>query len=145
MDGGFELDEAGLFAHVLLAPGHPGLAFPEGLERDERVVHAYEQAVQLTKDQVESSDWSEAPVAGVAVEIEEEHDGARGVVLDYVSPDGEEGYPGTVRVAVTYTLIPNNQLLVEYRATADRARREARRSGPRTAGPASTRRPHPAR
>jgi hypothetical protein len=42
VDGGFELDEAGVFAHVLLAPGHPGLAFPEGLEGDERVVHAYE-------------------------------------------------------------------------------------------------------
>lgn len=42
VDEGFELDGAGVFAHVLLALGHPGLAFPEGLEGDERVVHAYE-------------------------------------------------------------------------------------------------------
>jgi cation diffusion facilitator CzcD-associated flavoprotein CzcO len=42
-EGGFDLDGAGVFAHVLLAPGHPGLAFPDGLERDPRVVHAYQQ------------------------------------------------------------------------------------------------------
>ena len=39
--GGFELDAHGVFRHVLLAPGHPGLAFPDGLERDPRTVHAY--------------------------------------------------------------------------------------------------------
>jgi cation diffusion facilitator CzcD-associated flavoprotein CzcO len=42
-EGGFDLDGAGVFPHVLLAPGHPGLAFPDGLERDPRVVHAYQQ------------------------------------------------------------------------------------------------------
>jgi cation diffusion facilitator CzcD-associated flavoprotein CzcO len=40
--GGFELDGRGPFRHVLLAPGHPGLAFPPQLEGDTRVVHAYE-------------------------------------------------------------------------------------------------------
>jgi hypothetical protein len=42
VDGGFELDGEGSFAHVIVAPGHPGLAFPEGLERDPRSVHAYQ-------------------------------------------------------------------------------------------------------
>ena len=40
--GGFELDGHGVFRHVLLAPGHPGLAFPAELEGDARAVHAYE-------------------------------------------------------------------------------------------------------
>ena len=40
--GGFELDAHGVFRHVLLAPGHPGLNLPEELRADPRVVHAYE-------------------------------------------------------------------------------------------------------
>jgi cation diffusion facilitator CzcD-associated flavoprotein CzcO len=40
--GGFELDGHGVFRHVLLAPGHPGLAVPEELAGDPRAVHAYE-------------------------------------------------------------------------------------------------------
>lgn len=47
-------------------------------------------------------------------------DGA-GVVLTHVSPDGDQGYPGTVRVQVTYTLTDKNELSVAYHATADRA------------------------
>jgi cation diffusion facilitator CzcD-associated flavoprotein CzcO len=39
---GFELDGHGRFAHVLVAPGHPGLAWPDELRGDPRVVHAYE-------------------------------------------------------------------------------------------------------
>jgi len=41
-DGGFDLDGHGVFRHVLLAPGHPGLAVPAELAPDARVVHAYE-------------------------------------------------------------------------------------------------------
>src|SRR5204863_3240476 len=40
--GGFSLDDHGVYPHVLLAPGHPGLALPPELEGDSRVVHAYE-------------------------------------------------------------------------------------------------------
>jgi aldose 1-epimerase len=43
-----------------------------------------------------------------------------GVRLDHTSPAGDEGYPGTLRAHVTYTLTPSNQLIVEYRATTDR-------------------------
>lgn len=38
--------------------------------------------------------------------------------LSYVSPDGEEGYPGEVRVGVTYTVTPSNVLLVETEAAS---------------------------
>jgi cation diffusion facilitator CzcD-associated flavoprotein CzcO len=41
-DGGFEIDDEGRFRHVLLAPGHPGLAVPDELASDPRTVHAYE-------------------------------------------------------------------------------------------------------
>jgi aldose 1-epimerase len=44
-----------------------------------------------------------------------------GVTLDHTSPDGDEGYPGTLRVSVSYTLTPGNELVVDYRATTDRA------------------------
>jgi len=42
VDGGFELDGHGVFRHVLLAPGQPGLNLPEELRSDPRAVHAYE-------------------------------------------------------------------------------------------------------
>lgn len=42
VDGGFELDGRGVFRHVLVATGHPGLYVPEQLRDDARVVHAYE-------------------------------------------------------------------------------------------------------
>ena len=39
----------------------------------------------------------------------------------HVSPDGEEGYPGTLSVRVTYTLTARDELVVEYEATTDKA------------------------
>ncbi|MFH1766323.1 MAG: aldose epimerase family protein [Gemmatimonadota bacterium] len=43
-----------------------------------------------------------------------------GVELRYVSPDGEEGYPGTLQVKVTYALTDADELVVDYLATTDR-------------------------
>jgi len=43
------------------------------------------------------------------------------LALNHVSPDGDQGYPGTVRVQVTYTLTDSNALAVTYRATTDKA------------------------
>lgn len=45
---------------------------------------------------------------------------AASVTMTYTSLDGEEGYPGTLSVSVTYTLTESNELQVEYRATTDK-------------------------
>ena len=47
--------------------------------------------------------------------------GEQSLELSYVSKDGEEGYPGTLRASVTFTL-PNdrNALIIDYRATTDK-------------------------
>jgi aldose 1-epimerase len=54
--------------------------------------------------------WSAAPVAredGVAVK------------LSYLSPDGEEGYPGNVRATTVYTLTNSDELEIEMSASTD--------------------------
>ncbi|MBO9499187.1 MAG: galactose mutarotase [Novosphingobium sp.] len=43
------------------------------------------------------------------------------VTLRYVSPDGDQGYPGTMTVDATYSLDEKNNLAIEYTATTDRA------------------------
>jgi aldose 1-epimerase len=44
-----------------------------------------------------------------------------GVDFRYVSPDGDEGYPGRLALTVTYLLTPNDALRITYRATTDKA------------------------
>ncbi len=46
---------------------------------------------------------------------------APGVKLTWVSKDGEEGYPGTLTITVTYTLTKDNGLRIGYLATTDKA------------------------
>lgn len=41
------------------------------------------------------------------------------LVLTYVSPDGEENYPGTLRARVTYTFDDRCALLIHYEAVSD--------------------------
>lgn len=48
------------------------------------------------------------------------HDGQPQLKLEYLSADGEEGYPGNLQVTMTYTLTEKNELKIEYRATTDK-------------------------
>jgi aldose 1-epimerase len=54
--------------------------------------------------------WAAEPVAG-----------RNAIAFTRTSPDGEEGYPGNLRVRVTYTLTDANELIVDYSATTDKA------------------------
>jgi hypothetical protein len=73
VDGGFELDGEGPFAHVLLAPGHPGLALPPELAGDGRVVHAYEpheyaaRVAVVGAGMAAATEWLNALAAGAEV------------------------------------------------------------------------------
>jgi hypothetical protein len=73
VDGGFEIDRHGAFAHVLLAPGHPGLAWPEALAADPRAVHAYQphefaDTVEIVgAGMAAATEWLNALAAGSTV------------------------------------------------------------------------------
>ncbi|RIV23511.1 galactose mutarotase [Fibrisoma montanum] len=54
--------------------------------------------------------WDATPVDGAEPALR----------LQYTSPDGEEGYPGTLAVTVTYTLQKDNALRIDYQATTDK-------------------------
>jgi aldose 1-epimerase len=53
--------------------------------------------------------WKAEPQAGAAVKF------------TYTSPDGEEGYPGTLAVVVTMSLTDANELRIDYGATTNKA------------------------
>lgn len=42
------------------------------------------------------------------------------ILLSYTSMDGEDGFPGTVKILMCYTLTPSNEFKITYRATTDK-------------------------
>jgi len=46
--------------------------------------------------------------------------GNAGVAFSYLSKDGEEGFPGNLKVKVTYSLTEANELVINYEATTDK-------------------------
>jgi cation diffusion facilitator CzcD-associated flavoprotein CzcO len=73
VQGGFEVDGLGSFRHVLLAPGHPGLAMPAELATDPRAVHAYEphdyadEVAVVGAGMAAATEWLNALAAGARV------------------------------------------------------------------------------
>ncbi|HVG14305.1 MAG TPA: aldose epimerase family protein [Chitinophagaceae bacterium] len=55
--------------------------------------------------------WDATPSSG----------GTPSLNLSYISKDGEEGYPGNLKVNVKYTLTDDNELTIEYDAETDKA------------------------
>jgi len=49
-----------------------------------------------------------------------EHAGDAGVTFQMVSPDGDQGFPGTLNIEVTYTLTDSNDFRIDYKATTDK-------------------------
>ncbi|HYV32652.1 MAG TPA: aldose epimerase family protein, partial [Candidatus Binatia bacterium] len=56
--------------------------------------------------------WKSRPLHGMKNEV--------AVEFTCTSPDGEEGYPGTLKVKVVYTLTEDNELRIDYAATTDK-------------------------
>ena len=55
--------------------------------------------------------WDATPLEGICEDS---------LILKYVSPDGEEGYPGELKVMVTYTFTDENALMIHYEAVSDK-------------------------
>lgn len=70
---GFEVDGTGPFRHVLVAVGHPGLAYPDELAADPRAVHAYEphdyadRVAVVGAGMAAATEWLNALAAGSSV------------------------------------------------------------------------------
>ncbi|MBQ8670789.1 MAG: galactose mutarotase [Oscillospiraceae bacterium] len=55
--------------------------------------------------------WDVIPVEGICEDS---------LIMKIISPDGEEGYPGTLKVQVTYTWTDENELVLRYEAVSDK-------------------------
>ena len=58
-------------------------------------------------------------VCGFDKQVWEAQVNADSLILKYCSPDGEEGYPGTLLVEVTFQLTEKNDLRIDYQAVTD--------------------------
>ena len=55
--------------------------------------------------------WKASPILNI--------NGEESVELEYLSMDGEEGYPGNLQVKVIYTLTHDNEIKIDYKAVTD--------------------------
>jgi aldose 1-epimerase len=55
--------------------------------------------------------WEVSPIEGAEPALK----------LNYISKDGEEGYPGNLNIEVIYTLKNDNSLSIDYKATTDKS------------------------
>jgi cation diffusion facilitator CzcD-associated flavoprotein CzcO len=101
VDGGFELDGEGVFRHVLVATGHPGLNVPEELRSDPRAVHSYEPHEYASTVTVvgaglaAATEWQNALAAGsevVSVRRREPTRQPLNVPREYFSRRGLDGF-----------------------------------------------------
>jgi cation diffusion facilitator CzcD-associated flavoprotein CzcO len=106
VDCGFALDDQGVFSHVMIAPGHPGLAYPPGLAADPRIVHAYQQhdyaeeVAVVGAGMAAATEWLNALAAGATVVSVRRREPARrtlNVERPYFTKRGLAGFWGTER------------------------------------------------
>jgi cation diffusion facilitator CzcD-associated flavoprotein CzcO len=104
VEGGFALDGEGPFAHVLLAPGHPGLKLPAWAREDRRCVHAYEPHEYADSVEVvgagmaAATEWLNALAAGAEVVSVRRREPVRrplNLEREYFSRRGLAGYHAT--------------------------------------------------
>ncbi|MEN6385841.1 MAG: aldose epimerase family protein [Phycisphaerales bacterium] len=50
-----------------------------------------------------------------------ENENGAGVEFNLLSPDGQEHFPGNLKITVIYTLTNNNEIMIDYTATTDKA------------------------
>jgi cation diffusion facilitator CzcD-associated flavoprotein CzcO len=139
VDDGFELDGSGRFAHVLVAPGHPGLAWPEELRGDPRAVHAYEPheyAATVTvigAGLAAATEWLNALDAGAEVVSVRRHEPQRtplNVPREYFSRRGLAGFhrlaPGERAARLRELLRPSYPAGRRWDGPLEHAAREGR-------------------
>jgi hypothetical protein len=136
---GFDLDGHGRFAHVLVAPGHPGLAWPGALHGDPRAVHAYEphgyagSVAVVGAGLAASTEWQNALAAGarvVSVRRREPHRRPLNVPRELLSRRGLGTFhaaPPAARLeALERVLAPSYPPDRRFDRMLDAARREGR-------------------
>ena len=138
VDGGFDVGD-GVFQHVLLAPGHPGLNIPEELRGDPRVVHSYESHAYASTVTVvgaglaAATEWRNALAAGAEVVSVRRREPARrplNVPREYFSRRGLAAFhrlgPQERAARLRSLLAPSYPPSRHWDAPLERAAREGR-------------------
>ena len=130
-------DRGGSFANVVLAPDDPK-QFLNGFAGSASVIGRCANRIAGAKFTLDETEYKLAANNGPnhihggrrnfaranwhgRIVPAEPGNGAAAVQFSHRSPDGDEGYPGTLKVTVTYTLTDGNELRLDYQATTDRA------------------------